>query len=325
VAEREQLNLAPLQVRQAEAQRAAADSTVTARLPETYQWLLVPVQPTPQTPMEWQALRLTGTEALAARAARKLRGEELLVTGFAASRLRMELDRVPLWRGDHVPVRQLVQDFGRYTYLPRLADPGVLLEAVRSGVALLTWEQDGFGFADSYDEAAGRYRGLRGGQQVTLPDADAPGLLVRPEVARRQLDAEVAAARAAAEAEERARRAGAGEAAGGGLGPDGEDSGERGTVGGGEAGRGGVAEPVAAAQPVRFHATVTLDAGRAGRDAGRIAEEVIVHLAVLLGAKVTVTLEIEAEIPGGAPERVVRTVTENARVLRFTSQGFERE
>ena len=56
-----------------------------------------------------------------------------------------------------------------------------------------------------------------------------------------------------------------------------------------------------------------------------IAEEVIVHLSGLLGARVTVTLEIAAEIPAGAPENVVRTVTENSRTLKFTSQGFETE
>ena len=38
-----------------------------------------------------------------------------------------------------------------------------------------------------------------------------------------------------------------------------------------------------------------------------------------------VTLEIAAEIPDGAPDNVVRTVTENARTLRFTSQGLEKE
>lgn len=37
-----------------------------------------------------------------------------------------------------------------------------------------------------------------------------------------------------------------------------------------------------------------------------------------------VTLEIEAEIPRGAPDNVVRIVTENARTLKFTSQGFEK-
>lgn len=52
-------------------------------------------------------------------------------------------------------------------------------------------------------------------------------------------------------------------------------------------------------------------------------EEVIAHLAGLVGADVTVTLEIEATIPDGAPENVVRAVTENARTLKFRSQAFE--
>jgi hypothetical protein len=70
---------------------------------------------------------------------------------------------------------------------------------------------------------------------------------------------------------------------------------------------------------------VTLDAARVGRDASRIADEVIAHLAGLVGATVTVTLEIDAEVPDGAPDNVVRTVTENSRTLKFTSQGFEKE
>ena len=36
-------------------------------------------------------------------------------------------------------------------------------------------------------------------------------------------------------------------------------------------------------------------------------------------------LEIEAELPEGAPEDVQRTVSENAGVLKFDSHGFERE
>jgi hypothetical protein len=68
-----------------------------------------------------------------------------------------------------------------------------------------------------------------------------------------------------------------------------------------------------------FHGSVVLDAARVGRDAGRIADEVISHIEGLVGSKVTVTLEIEAEIPSGAPDHVVRTVTENSRTLKFTS------
>jgi len=75
----------------------------------------------------------------------------------------------------------------------------------------------------------------------------------------------------------------------------------------------------------RFHGGIELDPTRVGRDAGRIAEEVIAHLAGLVGADVTVTLEINASVPNGAPEHVVRTVLENSNTLKFTSRGFERE
>jgi hypothetical protein len=68
-----------------------------------------------------------------------------------------------------------------------------------------------------------------------------------------------------------------------------------------------------------------LNPARVGADAGRIADEVIGHLVALVGADVTVTLEIQARIPNGAPAKVVRTVTGNSRTLKFTSQGFEEE
>jgi hypothetical protein len=78
-------------------------------------------------------------------------------------------------------------------------------------------------------------------------------------------------------------------------------------------------------KPKRYHGTVTVDSARVGRDAGRIADEVVTHLVGLVGSSVRVTLEIEAEIPEGAPDNVVRTVTENSRTLKFTSSGFETE
>jgi acetylornithine deacetylase/succinyl-diaminopimelate desuccinylase-like protein len=66
-----------------------------------------------------------------------------------------------------------------------------------------------------------------------------------------------------------------------------------------------------------------VNAARPGRDASQIAEEVIAHLSGLVGAKVTITLEIQAELPAGASDAIVRTVTENCRTLRFRSFGFE--
>jgi hypothetical protein len=309
LSEKETLDLSPHQVKQAETQRSSADSAVTARLPEAYQWLLVPVQHSPQAAVEWQSIRLSGQDALAVRASRKLRNDELLVTALAGTRLRMELDRVPLWRGDHVAVKQLVEDFARYIYLPRLKEPTVLLNAVRDGLGLLTWEQESFAYADSFDEASGRYRGLRCGQNLSITSSDA-GLLVRPEVAQKQHEAEI-------------------------LIPPGVITGAPGstdtptppgTTGGSTIpGTDATTTPMHSPAPKRFHGSVTLEPTRVGRDAGRVADEVIAHLAGIIGAKIKVTLEIEAEIPTGASNQVVRTVTENSRTLKFTSQGFESE
>ena len=301
LAEREALDLSPHQVRQAETQRDAAAEAVVARLPETYQWLLTPTQKEPADPITWEAARLTGQGALADRAARRLKGADLLAAGFAGTRLRMELDRVPLWRGDHAAVSELVEYFARHLYLPRLEGPAVLLRAVADGVGLLTWEAESFAYADDFDEQTGRCRGLRGGQMVVL--ADATGVLVRPAAARRQMDAD-GLPRAGGAAPGAAETApGTGE----GADPSPTDP------------------PPTDPPPTRFHGSAPLDASRAGRDAGRIADEVISHLAGLVGADVKVTLEIDAEMPGGAPDHVVRTVTENSRTLKFDSAGFERE
>jgi hypothetical protein len=250
-------------------------------------------------------IRLAGSDPLAVRASKKL-GKDGLLTIYGPTVLRLEMDRVPLWRGNnHVPVRQLIEDFARYLYLPRLRSCEVLLEAIRSGLGLLLWHQESFAYADSFDEAACRYRGLRCGQPVLITSTD-PGLLVRPEVAVQQQESEVKTAPATT---------GQSELEAGGV----QNRVEAGTV------RGAAEKPKGSRAPKRFHGSVSLDPTRVGRDAGRIADEVISHLVGLMGSDVKVTLEIEAEIPSGAPDNVVRTVTENSRTLKFGSHGFEQE
>lgn len=183
----------------------------------------------------------------------------------------------------------------------------MLLGAVRDGLGLLTWEEESFAFADSFDELTGRYRGLRGGQLVPLLEADSPGLLVKGSIARSQLVADGAKVPV---------EGGSRESGGGFTEPTTPAPGSSTPVS---------QQLVASALPKRFHGTVTLDAARVGRDAGRVAEEVIAHLTGLVGASVTVTLEVEAYIPSGASDHVVRTVTENSRTLKFSSHGFEKE
>ena len=153
-----------------------------------------------------------------------------------------------------------------------------------------------------YDEASRRYRGLRFGQRVTITDGGT-GLLVRPEAARRQIVAETPK-------ETPGSVASAADPAPSGATATGTSS--------------PTTTPVAApVRPRRFHGTVALDPSRVGRDAGRVADEIVSHLAGLVGSQVEVTLEIHGEVADGVPDKVVRTVTENSRTLKFTDHGFE--
>jgi hypothetical protein len=262
----------------------------------------VPEQANPQAPATWQAIRLSGSDALAARASKRLRSDELMVISLGSTVLRKHLDDVPLWRGEHVPVKQLVEDFARYLYLPRLVGPEVLLTAIRDGVALLTWQSDTFAYAESHDEAAGRYRGLRGGQVVSLIE-DGTGMLVKPDVAQQQLEAE----------RQKTQE------------PDSERPTDHDTSAGGGRIHDRESERSKPAQPKRFHATKTIEALRFTRDAGVIADEVVQHFNALANAKVRINIDIEVDIPEGASEQLVRTVTENCRTLKFGNFGFEKE
>jgi hypothetical protein len=82
-------------------------------------------------------------------------------------------------------------------------------------------------------------------------------------------------------------------------------------------------DPARPAPMRRYFATVTLDPDRAPRDMGKIAEEVLQHLTTLPGGKVTLTLEIAADLPDDVPEDTQRIVRENGTSLKFRSQGFE--
>jgi hypothetical protein len=140
-----------------------------------------------------------------------------------------------------------------------------------------------------------------------LPDVDAPGLIIKSDVARKQMDTEKP------------------DISTNGQMKPGMENGKNGAISTGQGGNGQEPTTPAETKPKRFHGAVVLDPARVGRDASRIADEVIAHLSGLVDANVRVTLEIEADISSGAPDNVVRTVTENSRTLKFTSQGFEKE
>ena len=336
VAEKVALDLTATQISQAENQRSLSDETVHARIGETYQWVIVPEQKDPYDAVHFTFLRVTGQEALAQRVCRKLKNEEHLLSSLGGSILKMHMDRIPLWRNNHVSIAQLVEDFAKYTYLPRLKSPHILLDAISQGLSELTWERDTFAYADAWDENEQRYRGLRAGEYISLTDENSPALLVKPEIAAAQLSVEMEL-----HTQEYTQ------------GCDGQpsavmnrpiaslfDDGTRkdeatlyGNRGYGEIidnasgtrSYDGRQEMQAGAAYRRFHGSVELDSLRTVRDVSTIMEEVISHLQHAEGATVHLVLEIDARFPKGVSETTLRTVTENARSLKFTDQGFEKD
>lgn len=206
--------------------------------------------------------------------------------------------------------------FARYPYLPRLRDREVLLDSVRRGPPLLTWQTEAFGVADAFDEGAGRYLGLVAGG---IPDAvTGATLLVRPELAGvQQADDEGTAREPRTPSADEPALSGSTVTA---LGVAGVGSAYS-TAGVGEVVGG---EPPAAG-PRRFYGVVALDAERLMRDFDKVVKEVVSHLVGLVDAKVEVTVEVRATSAGGFPEGTVRTVSENAAVLHFEAHSFEEQ
>jgi predicted AAA+ superfamily ATPase len=295
-ADKATLNLDNFQTRQAETKRTQFEEVVSQRVSETYVWVLVPAQTATDPAVTWEETRVSGPDPLAARVSKKLRGDEGLIVEYSGTRLRMDLDRVPLWRGDHVGLKQLWSDYSQYLYLPRLRDSAVLLEAVRSGLSLLTWNTDSFAYASTFDEVTGHYGGLVAGQHAAIV-LDATSVLVKPEVAARQIDEERMPPRPAS------------------------------TVG---TPMDSQAPPVSPTEepeqavrlPKRFYGRVSLEPVRMLRDVGDIADAIVAQLG-RADASLTVTIEIEARAEDGFPDDVRRTVSENARTLKFDTHEFE--
>jgi predicted AAA+ superfamily ATPase len=308
------LNLDTFQRRLVEDGRARSDEVVASRMNQTFIWLLVPMQEKPDEPaIEWDKSRInsSGKESLPDKVCNKLISDEHLIIKWSPARLKMELDRL-LWKDHpHLSIRKLWEYLCTYLYLPRLSEEDVLLNAIVAGLH----SKDYFAYADMIDEK-GRYHGLIFGSGRSSADNDGQTVLVKPEIAQKQIDDE-----------KKAREAGkvqsnADEGADGAI-----SEGKKVPIPGEglEDGPDVVHTPKPPKRMKRFFGSVELDPKRAGRDAGSIAEAVIQHLELERGANVKVTIEIMADLPEGADERTIRTVSENCKTLKFKQFSFEEE
>lgn len=316
VADIETLNLDALQIKEANERLKTSNDTVDLRLKEAYCWLLVPAQDG-SNPITWDKIRITGgNDSHITKASRKMVSNEQLITKWSPALLRMELDRW-LWKDqEYISIKKLWEYLSSYCYLPRLKDSSVLMEAIKQGLD----SNEYFGYAEGVTDT-GRFMSLKFNRSDAAYSANMNGYLVKPEAAMRQIekdrDETTPSPTTGGIPYVSSKHFG-----GGAINEHPEHS--SGTTPGSV-----MVPPVTTVpkdnKPRRFYATVQLDSSRIGRDAGKIAEEIIQHLVLLEGANVEVTLEISAEIPNGVPDNVVRTVTENCRTLKFKVHSFEEE
>jgi len=213
--------------------------------------------------------------------------------GIALEKLgteRLWLALKPIWPQDrpHLPVTEVAEWFSSYVYLPKLRDGVVLQAAIRDAVGRF---DPAFGYADGFDEAAGRYRGLVWANNIpeVIPEG---ALLVRADVASTAKTAGTSSPPVAPNP----------------PGPSGAPQ-EGGVVADGPK------------KPTRFYGSVEIDTVRPVKAFDAILNAVVMELQRNPSAKVKLTLEVEVEAAEGFEEGDISVVRDNAKQLKFKSDS----
>lgn len=225
----------------------------------------------------------------------KVKADGIVLEKLGAERLWLALK--PIWAEDraHLPVSEIADWFAAYVYFPKLRDRVVLENSIRDAVAKLDPQ---FGYADGFDETTGKYQNLIWARNP--PDLISPtAVLVREGEARSQLSEEATP--------ETIAKPGA---------PP--------PVGQQPEVAGPAPKPTAPAKPHRFYGSVEIDVIRPVKSFEKILDAVVTELQRTNGAKVKLTLEVEAEANEGFAETEVSVIGDNARQLKFKpeSTGF---
>ncbi|TXI48376.1 MAG: ATP-binding protein [Mycolicibacter arupensis] len=293
------LDLTQNQKNQATQRQSQADQTVISRLLQTFTWALVPAQPDAGAPFIVRETKVEGqSESLAERVSRRLGNDGDLSIRQAAVNVRLAINKVPqIWNGGHVTLGALWSLYSQYPYMPRLRDRKVLQDGVLD--LPMIWQTDAFALATGFDEATGRYIGLWIPTDTNAaPSATDALLLVRPDIAVKQRDEET---------------------------PSNEpnDAPQQETKPGipADSPKVDVAFPPS---KTRFYGVKTLSSDKIALDFKNVADEIIANLREQ-GIDLVVKIEIEAVDTNGFDENKIRTLSENAKTLKFDQSGFESE
>jgi hypothetical protein len=197
-----------------------------------------------------------------------------------------------LWPADapHLAVSEVAEWFSAHAYMPKLRDRVVLESSIRDAIGKFDAP---FGYAERFDGATGVYDGLI--YAKTAPELLAPtGVLVRIDVAKRLTSAAPV------------------------LDPT--------TITGEAKPTTPISGPTVApasnqplAKPRRFYGSVEIDMNRPVKAFDTILNSVVMELQRSPGAKIKLTLEIEAEAPSGFNDADLGVVRDNTKQLKFNS------
>lgn len=301
--ENHRLNLDVLQAKQAKKELETAEAVLPRVARECFKWLLCPVQHTPTGKPEVEAFPLnTSGSPLGSELERVCQENELVIETWSPVHLRTLLKGL-YWKDGRTTANALAfwEDSQKYLYLPRLKDRRVLDQAIIKGAG----SQDFFGTA--FGESDGRLEGFQFGTGNVQVDDTL--LLIEAEAAKAYAASLVAAPP---------------------VEPKLTDGGQGGT---------GVQPPLApptgpgthpppppsptGPKAHAFFGSVDVKAPTAKAKLMELADEIIALLSQDPQGSVKVTLNIEAEFPNGAQEKVKRDVSENAKTLGFKNATWE--
>jgi predicted AAA+ superfamily ATPase len=311
---KDSLNLDQHNIKLAISRVKQAEQTLADSIREAYKWILVPHQEPGKPEIELEAILMNGEGTLTARVTKKADAGEFVARNFSPALLRMEINRLGLWKDEHhVLVDAMTGYFSQYVYMPKVVQPRVIIDSVRHLDEVLHVELDGFAYADAYEN--GRYIGLT----LNAPSEVRPGgLIVDPKVARAQIEADTAAATAASGTADEINQ---GTGNGCATNPTGGDvAGKIDPAGQPATTAAGSATPISKTV-TRFHATKELTSARVVRDVSQIYEEIISHF-VTAGVNVKVTLDVESDALDRLTDDQRTAIRENLKTLGFGNDDW---
>ena len=311
------LNIDQAQARRAKSDLAAADAALPRVARECYKWLLCPTQEDPRAARQSiEAFALdTAAGTPSAALERLCRENELVIEKWSPVHLRALLAEF-YWKPDapHVGAKRVWEDAQRYVYLPRLRSLPALTDAITLGAASVDF------FGTALGVAGDEYQGFQFGRGATYVDTL---VLIEPGAAR-AYERSAEEKRARRDAEAQAPRDAAQPTAPSPAVPAAPPSDAPSTAATQPpANSTNVQIPLPVAGKRKYLGIAEINAALAKSQLNTIAEEIIALLTRNPNAVVNVTIEIDAAFDDAAPEDVRRSVSENARTLKFKTNEWE--